>query len=113
MKMLKEPLKCGDKVLVKCDGYVDKFTTLYDPTPFVVVSTKGTMITARRGMQTITRNASFFKVLDMPLIDDDCDIDLDSSDEEQYINEHMPEPPRMNPIRERKRPKRYDDFTMP
>ncbi|XP_041471780.1 uncharacterized protein K02A2.6-like [Lytechinus variegatus] len=109
MKMRQTPLKCGDKVLVKRDGYVDKFTTPFDPKPFVVVSTKGSMITARRGKQTITRNASFFKVLDMSLVVDNTDSDFDCSDNEQD-NEQMPDIPRRNPIRERRRPRRYDDF---
>ncbi|XP_041471791.1 uncharacterized protein K02A2.6-like [Lytechinus variegatus] len=108
MKMRLTPLKCGDKVFVKRDGYVDKFTTPFDPKPFVV-STKGSMITARRGKQTITRNASFFKVLDMSLVVDNTDSDFDCSDNEQD-NEQMPDIPRRNPIRERRRPRRYDDF---
>lgn len=114
MKIRTTPLKRDDRVLVKRDGYVDKFTTPYDPEPFTIVNIKGSMITARRGQKTITRNASFFKIVDAPMVDNgnEYDTDIASSDDEQDNNEHVPIAPRRNPLRPRICPKRYDDFVM-
>ena len=108
MTMRSKPLKCGDKVLIKRDGHIGKQTTPYDFRPFVIIKTKGSMITARRGSQVITRNASFFKLLDMPIAND-CEVDLDSTDDEQDSNEQRPDV-RRYPNREHKRPQRYRDY---
>ena len=50
----------NDKVLVK-QPKVTKLTPIYDPNPYIVVSRKGSMITAERDGRRITRNISFFK----------------------------------------------------
>ncbi|ESO96580.1 hypothetical protein LOTGIDRAFT_174811 [Lottia gigantea] len=58
----------GNPVLVKIKKKC-KLTTPYDPQPYVVVRVKGTMITATRlsDGKSITRNASHFKLLEIPI----------------------------------------------
>jgi hypothetical protein len=46
----------GDKVLVS-----QPRTHKFDPNPYIVEETQGTMVTARHGDHKITRNKSFFK----------------------------------------------------
>ena len=53
-------LTVGDAVLVK-NPKPTKAETPFEPIPLVVTQKKGSMITARRGPQTVTRNSSFFK----------------------------------------------------
>jgi transposase InsO family protein len=53
-------LMIGDKVLVK-QSKTDKLSTPFNPSPYEVVTTQGTMITAQRGEHVITRNSSFMK----------------------------------------------------
>ena len=53
-------LKVGDKVLVR-QRRRTKFSTRFDPRPFEVTERKGTMVTARRDNNYITRNVSMFK----------------------------------------------------
>ena len=55
-------IKIGDKVLLK-QRKRDMLTPNYDPRPYVVISVKGSMVTARRGDETKTRNSSHCKVL--------------------------------------------------
>ncbi|XP_045170892.2 uncharacterized protein K02A2.6-like [Mercenaria mercenaria] len=56
----KTEIKIGDSVLVKQDKH-NKFSTPYDPIPYEVIKTKGSMVTAEREDKQITRNSSFFK----------------------------------------------------
>jgi len=58
----------GDSVLVR-QQKTGKLSTPYNPKPYVVEQTKGSMITARRGPHTITRNASHFKSIRIPARD--------------------------------------------
>jgi len=56
-------IKIGDNVLVKntnLSGYP------YDSNPLTVVDKKGSMVTAQRGSQLVTRNSSFFKASPEP-----------------------------------------------
>ena len=50
----------GDTVLVR-QKKTNKWSTRFDPEPYCVTRTKGTMITATRPGHYITRNISFFK----------------------------------------------------
>ena len=52
-------INIGDNVLVKTTGVMKG--TPYDSRPLTVVDKKGSMITAQRGEQQVTRNSSFFK----------------------------------------------------
>lgn len=82
----------GDKVLVR-QKKRNKFSTRFDPSPYVVVDVKGTMVTAVRDEKYITRNVSQFKRIDSsvraPDADDSDDSDL--SDDEEIIHEN-PDP---------------------
>ena len=109
MKIRSRQIQCGDKVLVKRDGHIGKLTPPYDPKPYTVIKTNGSMVTAKRGPHIITRNASFFKVLDMHEANDDCNTDYDISDDEQDLNEQRSEI-RRYPNRDRTRPKRFDAY---
>ena len=59
-------LSIGTTVLVKQECK-NKFTPAFDPKPLTIEQVKGTMITARRGEYTITRNVSHFKQFMVPL----------------------------------------------
>jgi hypothetical protein len=50
----------GDPVLLKNPNPM-KAATPFQPTPLTVTKKKGSMITAQRGEQLVTRNSSFFK----------------------------------------------------
>lgn len=57
-------VKIGDNVLVKNTGIMKK--TPYNPHPLTVTAKKGSMITAERDGQKVTRNSSFFKTTPSP-----------------------------------------------
>ena len=52
----------GETVLMK-QPKQNKLSTPYNPQPFVVEGTKGSMITVSDGSETVTRNSSNFKVV--------------------------------------------------
>lgn len=52
----------GDRVLVK-QQKKNKFSSYFDPNPFMITDIKGSMITAVRNNHPITRNSSFFRKL--------------------------------------------------
>ena len=52
----------GDIVLMR-QPKRNKFSTPYNPKPFVVEEKKGSMVTVRNESQTVTRNSSQFKVI--------------------------------------------------
>ena len=56
-------INIGDTVLARQRKH-NKLSTRFDPFPFRVVHTNGTMITACRNGKYITRNVSHFKVVD-------------------------------------------------
>lgn len=55
-------IKPGEVVLIR-QPKQNKLSTPYNPKPFIVEEQKGTMVTARNGSQTVTRNSSQFKVI--------------------------------------------------
>ena len=55
------PLSVGDPVLLK-NSHATKADTPFQPTPLVIIAKKGSMVTAQRGTQRVTRNSSFFKL---------------------------------------------------
>ena len=59
----------GEVVLMK-QHKQNKFSTPYNPKPFLVQETKGSMITASNGSDTVTRNSSHFKVVPKQLLQD-------------------------------------------
>ncbi len=52
----------GSQVLAK-QTQTRKNVSAFDPNPYVVIGINGSMVTARRENQILTRNSSFFKVL--------------------------------------------------
>ena len=52
-------MEVGDKVLINNDN-ITKYMTYWDPSPYTIVSIKGSMITACRKDKTRTRNSSWF-----------------------------------------------------
>lgn len=58
--MQESQIVVGDTVLVK-QTKRNKFSTRYDPRPYVVTKIRGTMVTASRPGHYITRNVSFYK----------------------------------------------------
>ena len=74
-------LQPGDYVLVK-QKRMNKLSTPYSHHPYVVIQKKGTMITAQRGENQITRNSSHFKPLqgkNFSLIDEEEEDDDDNT----------------------------------
>ncbi|KAJ1164552.1 hypothetical protein NDU88_004989 [Pleurodeles waltl] len=51
----------GDMVLVKCRKGGSKFVLPFEKDPWIVSDVRGTMITAKRGPESITQNISFYK----------------------------------------------------
>lgn len=74
-------LSPGDPVLVK-QPKANKTTPPFDPKPYTVVQTKGSMITAQRGPSSIVRNSSHFKMIPNynPADEDDAEQSADESD---------------------------------
>ncbi|KAJ1186422.1 hypothetical protein NDU88_003203 [Pleurodeles waltl] len=54
-------LQVGDLFLVKNQQPGGKFRLLFEPLPWTVSRVKGTLVTARRGDESLMRNVSFFK----------------------------------------------------
>ena len=59
----------GEVVLMK-QHKQNKFSTPHNPKPFLEQETKGSMITASNGSDTVTRNSSHFKVVPKQLLQD-------------------------------------------
>ncbi|RMZ96656.1 Transposon Ty3-G Gag-Pol poly [Brachionus plicatilis] len=60
MKAREPQIKVGARVLLKVERKVKSDPT-WDPTPYTVITVKGTMITAKRDNRQVTRNVSLFK----------------------------------------------------
>ncbi|GAA6090012.1 uncharacterized protein K02A2.6-like, partial [Tachysurus ichikawai] len=116
-------LTTGDCILIR-EKTKGKLKTPYNPKPYKVIKTKGTMITAQRGQHIITRNTSHFKPLKQRVHVPLCDLSDDEMDEfdygdrpqEQRRPPNVPENPeqreRRYPRREnRKRPQKLMDYT--
>lgn len=93
-------LKKGDKVLIKHEGRKNKLSTPYNPNPFIIEQTKGSMITAKSNQKSITRNASFFKKLP----NETSTIDVDAVAQPQAPT------PMSRPVRVRKPPTYLKDY---
>ena len=94
-------IKKGDKVLLK-QNKRDKLSTPYDPKPYEVINIKGSMITAQRDGQTVTRNSSFFKPIDNASQSSEYKDDDAISNSEITIQRR--------PSRQRRPPVRLKDF---
>ncbi|KAJ1136263.1 hypothetical protein NDU88_002680 [Pleurodeles waltl] len=55
------PLQVGDRVLVRNRHPGGKFRLPFEMTPWTVVRIRGTMVTAKKGQESVTRNIHFFK----------------------------------------------------
>lgn len=57
-------IRIGDTVLLRQRRH-NKFSTPFEPTPYIAESVKGTMVTARRttDQRKITRNSSHYKII--------------------------------------------------
>lgn len=122
----KTKFKVGDVVLVKRSGIIPNATTPYQTQPYEIIVIKGTMITARRNTETITRNASFFKLLkhfnknavhQYAASRPDHYDDIAAPDNQVAAPAppaHMPAqvPARRNPPRNRQRPAHLQDFVV-
>jgi hypothetical protein len=72
----KHQINVGDSVLVKHDSKPAKLDTPYVPKSYTVDKKRGTMIIAKRGDHTVTRNSSCFK-----RIPKSCDHNVPTLDE--------------------------------
>ena len=83
-----------EAVLVKRPFSVSKGGAVYDPTPMIVVSKKGSMITAEGENRTVTRNSSFFKNVYQPAVnhgnDESQNSGFGSSADKKFIQEPPP-----------------------
>ena len=82
LRIKKSDISLGKYVLVKKQRK-SKVDPYYDPVPYIVSDIKGNMVTAKRDDHVITRNNSFFKVIDEKFIDKNTE---DDNDFETVIN---------------------------
>ena len=113
-------MKIGDCVLVK-QKRKNKLSTRFDPRLLRVTKMKGTMVTAQRNSFTITRNQSFFKLVDDARLqsdgEEDVDDDYQTDGNEQIEDENRNDntvrqgqnPIARYPVRDRRRPQYYHD----
>ena len=113
-------MKIGDCVLVK-QKRKNKLSTRFDPRSLRVTKIKGTMVTAQRNNFTITRNQSFFKLVDDARLqsdgEEDVDEDYQTDGNEQIEDENRNDdtvrqgqnPIARYPVRDRRRPQYYHD----
>lgn len=102
----------GDKVLAKRDPSHKKSETPYDPKPYVVCESKGTMVTAKRDDKEITRNPSFFKKVNESTkvkqeVDDDDGVTLQPDCPKTPVVSPEVAPERRYPLRSSRRPPGY------
>ena len=123
MNIKKLNFEINDMVLVK-QKRVNKFTPPFNPEPLVIISMKGSMITAKSTttQKEITRNSSFFKKIiyqekkeNYEVLDEEnsnsnsdenvVDVDVDNYVENLQVGDEDPIiAPRRNPLRRRNRP---------
>jgi transposase InsO family protein len=85
--------KIGDTVIVKQTKH-NKLSTPYDPRPYTVQDRKGSMVTARRGEQTITRNLSKFKRVHPSAVEEEITFDgLHDASGDKPHGDPLDEPP--------------------
>ena len=128
-------IQVGDSVLVKQSDKT-KAMTPYEPTPYVVQSKKGSMITAKRHNKSVTRNSSFFKKSPRPPTTEEeeremSETDSDTPEEPEIEQTHQTQgelqsnnvpiphdqpPPNTyqtcRPKRKKKTPARFEDYYM-
>ena len=78
MRVKECKLETGDCVLVRREKKC-KSMSIWDPDPYIVKETRGSMVIATRHNHTITRNSSFFKAINMY-----------GEDEDDHATESMP-----------------------
>ena len=104
-------IKLGDIVLVK-QAKSNKLSTPFNPQPFVVEKTTGTMVTAGDGDKTVTRNASMFKVIatnNSNLEERPEQIDMEGIPTSTAQEKPSPSYPRRS-MRQRRPPARLSDY---
>ena len=115
-------IKVGDTVLlkVKREG---KLMLPYKPIPYKVITVKGSLITAKQenSDHTITRNCSFFKLID-PIkshrnsnydSDDDFYFAYDDNNDNKYdIENNHDTSDRIYPLRTRRRPSHLQNYVV-
>ena len=98
-------IQAGDTVILKRDHSYCKSQTPYEPKPYKVTGCKGSMITARRGDKTVTRNSSFFKLVRKH---DEHTEDNSTDGEYDYFEHTISEPDNVIPADEQpQEPRRY------
>lgn len=106
-KATQHQLKIEDQVLVK-QWKTDNLTIPYNPQPYTVIKQHGSMITAKTEDKEITRDASFYKKVNI-----ECDKPAETSDDlcEDIINPQPPaqQEPRRS-TRVRKQPSYLEDY---
>ncbi|XP_052777873.1 uncharacterized protein K02A2.6-like [Mya arenaria] len=98
----------GDSVLVK-QHKTNKFSTPFDSQPYKITKINGSMITAKRGDKSITRNSSFFKLIRLQDSDSEDDFDDFYRPGTVRTDEQEPSQPRRS-LRNRNPPERFQDF---
>ena len=112
------PISVGDNVLIKSSKGKP-----YEDHPLTVIEKKGSMVTAQRGDQQITRNSSFFKPSPVPPIQEETPSepeDMEVEDQPMRTLTPVPSPkPVSTPVVVTSRPKRnvrvpshFKDFVM-
>lgn len=106
----KSDITVGDQVIVRRDEKPGKLETPYNPRPMHVKEKRGTMVTASRGKETITRNVSRFKKIPMTVIsDDDSSSDIECQDNQVPEAEmSTPQTPVASPRKEPVPPQRVN-----
>ena len=98
-------IRAGDTVVLKRDHSYCKSQTPYESKPYKVTVCKGSMITARRGERTVTRNSSFFKLVRQ---NDEHTGDNSTDGEYDYFENTNSEPDNATPADEQPlEPRRY------
>ncbi|XP_052775537.1 uncharacterized protein K02A2.6-like [Mya arenaria] len=98
----------GDSVPVK-QHKTNKFSTPFDSQPYKITKINGSMITAKRGDKSITRNSSFFKLIRLQDSDSEDDFDDFYRPGTVRTDEQEPSQPRRS-LRNRNPPERFQDF---
>lgn len=115
------PIQIGDPVLVR-DSSIVKGKTPFEPVPLKVVKKNGSMLTAKRGEQLVTRNSSFFKK--SPRFPTPAEVESQDSDDPEIqeeipreILEEIPVETRASPLprrsgRDTRLPRHLDDYVL-
>lgn len=110
-------LNIGDNVLVKDM----KSKMPYETDPLTIISKKGSMISAKRGPQIVTRNSSFFKRSPKPPVEEvheleptlEVQVQADSEEAQpQVMTVPVPSPIQRRPQRQAGLPSRFKEFSM-